>query len=150
MRRRISSLHTFSTKFVVPVVAPVFVLFFFFVEASFGNVSPESVVFRIIVLASFFLYFYFISWQIKYVAIDSDNLYVSNYFREITVPIADIDHVTEFLLSEPRRITIQLRTPSEFGPKIVFLGTYRGFAFLSPHPIVDELQSLALRKYMAR
>ena len=76
---------------------------------------------------------------------DDRNLYVSNYRKEITVPISEIEEVREFLLSEPRRVTIRLRNPTEFGQNIRFLATYRAFAFLSPHPIVDELTQMAYR-----
>lgn len=86
---------------------------------------------------------------LKKVSIDDHNLYVSNYRTEITIPITEITDVREFLFSEPRRVTIHLRNPTEFGSKIIFLATYRAFAFLSPHPIVDELIQMSVRRTMA-
>ena len=54
--------------------------------------------------------------------------------------------MNEFILSDPTRITIGLREPSEFGQKIVFLGTYRFGGWLAgSHPIVKELRALAAK-----
>ncbi len=88
------------------------------------------------------------SWDLKKVSVDDRNFYVSNYRTEITIPISEIAHVGEFLFSEPRRVTIKLHHATEFGDKIVFLATYRAFAFLSPHPVVDELVQMTVRRTM--
>ncbi len=94
----------------------------------------------------FFLIFTtWLGWGLKWVAIDDANkrLYVSNYRKEISIPFSEIAHVSEFILSDPRRITIKLHHPTEFGQKIVFLSTYRFGGWLAgPHPIVKELQGL--------
>ncbi|HRI02761.1 MAG TPA: hypothetical protein PLL77_03365 [Pyrinomonadaceae bacterium] len=69
---------------------------------------------------------------------------VLNSRKEVSIPFSEIDDVSESIFSDPRRITIKLRNPTEFGQKIAFLGTYRfGGIFAGPHPIVAELQALA-------
>jgi hypothetical protein len=95
-----------------------------------------------LIAIAFLLSSVWMSWPLKIVKIDDNNLYVSNYQKELTIPIAEISKVTEFIFSEPRRITIHLKTSTDFGQKIVFLGTYRFFAFFTPHPIVAELRKL--------
>lgn len=94
----------------------------------------------------FFLVFtLWLAWGLKWVAIDApnDQLYVSNYRKEIAIPFSEIADVTEFILSDPRRITVRLRNETGFGKKIVFLGTYRFGGWLAgSHPIVKELREL--------
>ena len=139
MPRRISTLLTFPYKF----ISPIFLVFWLFVVMEARDLV--FLVFGVLI----FGFNVWLSWGLKKISIDDNNLYVSNYRREITIPITEIDDVREFILSEPRRVTIHLKNPTEFGQKIIFLATYRWFAFLSPHPIVDELTQLAYRKIMA-
>lgn len=146
MPRRISSSLTFFYKFASFPLVAVWLIFF----ALFGAIDDPggAIPFAVfgLMIAGFWIW---MSWKLKKVSIDDRNLYVSNYRTEVTVPITDIEDVREFLLSEPRRVTIYLKQPTEFGSKIVFLATYRAFAFLSPHPIVDELIQMSYRQTMA-
>lgn len=83
-------------------------------------------------------------WPLKQVSIYGDKLYVSNFRREIAVPISEIVDVRGNILArEPQRVTIYLRNPTEFGSKIIFIAQHRWFGGWSTHPIVDELLSLA-------
>ena len=95
---------------------------------------------------AFLFYTLLLFWPLKKVVIDDNNLYVSDFHTEITIPFSEIERVSEFVLSEPRRVTIRLKNPTRFGRKIVFLATYRAFAFFSSHPIVSELRELARRQ----
>jgi len=88
----------------------------------------------------------FIWWQcarLKVVHIDENFLYVSNFLKEIAIPLSNICEVTESLWSNVHPVTIHLKSPSEFGNKIVFMPTQRMFAFFTPHPVVDEIKRLA-------
>ena len=138
MPRRISTLLTFPYKF----ISPIFLVFWLFVVMEARDLV--FLVFGVLI----FGFNVWLSWGLKKISIDDNNLYVSNYRREITIPITEIDDVREFILSEPRRVTIHLKNPTEFGQKIIFLATYRWFVFLSPHPIVDELIQMAYRKIL--
>jgi hypothetical protein len=79
----------------------------------------------------------------KKVSIHGDKLYVSNFRREIAVPVSEIVNVRGNILTDPQRITLYLRNPTEFGSKIIFLAKYRWFGRWSTHPIVEELLALA-------
>lgn len=87
-----------------------------------------------------------ILFPLKRVKIDgySGILYVSNYFKEITVPLSEIKDVQEDDELRWRLIKISLKTPTEFGRQIKFLPytELRGWK-LKEHSLVRELKKLA-------
>lgn len=88
----------------------------------------------------------FIYWsciRLKEVSVDDDFLYVSNYLKEISIPLSEIYDVTENMWLNSHPVTIHLQSPSEFGDKITFMPKVRLFSFLSSHPVVEELKELA-------
>lgn len=98
-----------------------------------------------------FLFFWIIGavliyWEcvrLKEVSVDEEYLYVSNYLKEIAIPLSEILDVTENRWVNLHPVTIHLKSSSEFGDKIVFMPTTRFFSFFSSHPIVSELKNLA-------
>lgn len=87
----------------------------------------------------------FLLWdtvRLKVVNVDEHFLYVSNYLKEITIPLADIYDVTENVWLNTHPVTIHLKSRSEFGNRIVFMPKTR-FLFFSSHPVVKELKQLA-------
>jgi hypothetical protein len=84
------------------------------------------------------------------VRVDDNFLYVSNYLKEITIPLSQIYDVTENLWINIHPVTIHLKTPSEFGDKIKFMPTVRYFAWFQSHPIVEELKELSAAKQFLR
>ena len=144
--RRISSAFTFPYKYLLPIGYVLGFLSFLVWGLPFPTGDRVAMwVFPLAVAAAVLTTIGF--WPIKRVLIDENSklLYVSNYRREIAIPFSEIADVTEFKWNDPRRITIHLRNESEFGKKIVFLGTYRfGGAWAGSHPVVKELQNLAL------
>lgn len=146
MPRQISSRFTFYYKFALVPLTVLSCIFFWVVTKpadGIGSLIP-FIAFWIVM----FSFWFWMSLGLKKVSVDDRNLYVSNYRTEITIPLTEVSDVREFLLSEPRRVTIYLRSPTVFGSKIVFLATYRAFAFLSPHPIVDELIQMSYRRIL--
>jgi len=88
----------------------------------------------------------FILWGgagLKRVRLDSTSLYVSNYMKEITVPLNMIADVTENRWINIHPVTVHFRVNTEFGQKITFMPTVRFFSIWSSHPIVAELKHLA-------
>ena len=88
----------------------------------------------------------FILWGcagLKRVRTDSENLYISNYRREISVPMTMISDVTENRWINIHPVTVHFRTAIEFGQSITFMPTTRMFGFFSSHPVVPELKQLA-------
>jgi hypothetical protein len=80
---------------------------------------------------------------LKRVRVDENFLYVSNYLREISVPLDLIIEVTEIRWLNIHPVAIYFRDATEFGRKITFMPTTRIFGFFSSHPVVSELRGLA-------
>ena len=79
---------------------------------------------------------------LKRVCLDSTQLRVSNYRREISIPLTLIADVTQNRWLNLHPITIHFRGPTEFGQAVTFIPTVRFFN-RGVHPIVEELKSLA-------
>ena len=82
---------------------------------------------------------------LKRVAIDGEQLVVSNFIRTIRIDPSNITGVTQkswygFYLSY---VQIHLKNPTVFGDKISFIPTVCLSAIIEPHPIVSELKKLA-------
>ncbi len=74
----------------------------------------------------------FIYWsciRLKEVSVDENFLYVSNYMKEVSIPLSEIYDVTENVWLNIHPVTIHLKSPSEFGDKIIFMPKVR-LAFL--------------------
>ena len=85
----------------------------------------------------------FILWGcagLKRVRMDSVNLYISNYLREISVPLTMISDVTENRWINIHPGTIHFRNATRFGQKVTFMPTIRLFGLWSSHPVVTELR----------
>jgi hypothetical protein len=88
----------------------------------------------------------FILWicaPLKRVHLDGTMLLVSNFRREIRVPLASIARVWETRWINIHPVTIELRAPTEFGRRIVFMPRVSWFLRWRSHPVVTELRALA-------
>jgi hypothetical protein len=88
--------------------------------------------------------FWYAGFRLKRVRIDNEHLLISNYVREIRIPLRDLEEVTENRWWSHHPVTLHLRSESVFGTRIVFIPKTRLFAFWTSHPIVKELRQLAL------
>jgi len=151
MRRNLSSIQTIIMKIFFPGLWTV-IFSAAILSVFFGRVhGPESlprwgyVLFWIGGLV-------FVWWgsvRLKVVSVDNDFLYVSNYLKEIAIPLSDIYDVTENVWLNTHPVTIHLKSPSEFGDKILFMPKTR-FSMFSSHPVVKELKQLAGLKLRGR
>lgn len=110
-----------------------------------GSVASEPIKYQFLFM--WFLGTAFILWYctgLKKVNMDSKNLYVSNYFKEIIIPLSEMSAVDENRWINIHPVTIHLKSESEFGKKIVFMPSSRMFGFFSSHPIVSELRSFII------
>ena len=148
--RTLSSAQTFVMKFVFPIVwisGFGFGTLALWVGAINGPTShgapPEM---KWVFLGAWIAGTAFILWGcagLKRVRMDRDFLYVSNFRREIVVPLSSIGSVTESRWISIHPVTIHLRVPTEFGDKVTFMPTARLFGFRSSHPVVNELRRAA-------
>ena len=81
--------------------------------------------------------------SVKKVRLDATALHVSDYSRQIAVPLAEIESVSENWWMSHHPVTIHLRHNTEFGRKITFIPKFRLLPFWRTHPIVNELRTLA-------
>jgi hypothetical protein len=88
----------------------------------------------------------FIWWgygRLKRVRVDGTSLYISNYRKEITVPLREIRMVSENRWINIHPVTIEFWVGTAFGQRIVFMPQAQTFAFFGSHPVVAELRRLA-------
>ena len=86
----------------------------------------------------------FIYWwcaRLMRVVMTDRELRISNYLREIVVPLSDVDQVTENRWVNGHPVTVQFVRRTDFGHRIVFMPRVRPFALFSSHPIVAELRA---------
>jgi hypothetical protein len=81
--------------------------------------------------------------RLKRVRADANNIYVSNYIREVAIPLANVCDVTESRLLNWHPVRIHFRDPTSFGTSIVFMPKIRWLGLWSSHPVVGELKKLS-------
>jgi hypothetical protein len=149
MRRTLSSGRTFLLKFVFPTVwvagfaAGTALLFTAggFTDRNGFPTPPEMkwIFLGVTVAGALVLYWFCI--RLKRVDVDEHWLYVSNFTREIRIPLADIEEVTENRWVSSRPVTVQFRRENEFGSEIIFMPRTRWWKFWRAHPVVGELEA---------
>jgi hypothetical protein len=148
--RTISSDQTFGAKFVAPVLV---VLIFDVAAVALWwdpagwpmNLIPASTdpirwVFAVVAVLLTIGSLWF-GARLKAVKVDDDALYISNFRREIVVPLGDIESVDVEGWSTSQVVAVNFRVDTPFGRKIVFMPKLR-FLTLGHPPVVAELQQL--------
>jgi hypothetical protein len=121
------------------LLAILFSIGFYFDPSEF---FPDGAVGLLMLVAATMLF----AWhggRMKFVSVDSDNLYVSGYRKSTVIPLGDI----QFVHYSPGvgLVNIRLRAPSEFGSTFAFMPTWANglLAFFGQPSIVEELRGLA-------
>ncbi|MEO6690024.1 MAG: hypothetical protein ABIS07_01510 [Dokdonella sp.] len=143
----LSSAQTFIMKFVFPAIwismfgAATLALWSGSMQARNGQNLPMEMkwVFLFGWIAGSAMILWFCA-PLKRVRMDGAILHVSNYLREIAVPLTSIDRVAENRWINIHPVTIHFRRTTEFGDAIRFMPTARMFGFFSAHPVVAELE----------
>lgn len=150
MSREISSSTTSLNRIgilIFPAVALVLLIISTFQSFRIGGRGNNMPVFLILLL--FFVGCGYANWiwSFKYVAVDSDNLYITqnDFFnqRTIAIRLTGVEKVRQsfFQRSKPERVTIYFYEPNEFGTYITFIPKWR-FLHFYDHPIVEELNQI--------
>lgn len=143
MQRSLSSAQTFFMKLVFPPLWAV--LFGWLVLSDRGHpaaAQPPTLLLFLLWCAGMASMLW-MCVPLKRVRMDGKNLYISNYFREIRVPLSAVVEVTENRWFNIHPVTIHFRRPTEFGQRITFMPTARLFTNWSSHPVVEELRQAA-------
>ena len=77
--------------------------------------------------------------RLKRVCLDDKAIYISNYLKEIRVPLKNVIGVSENRWINIHPVTLTFRDETHFGLSVVFMPTVR-FSFLSSHPVVSEIR----------
>jgi hypothetical protein len=130
MKKRISSPFTFFFKIVTPSLwagLGIFALCRALFEPYTGQLFA-TVLFLIVWTAAPLLTNYWNNLPLKKVSIDNESLYVSNYIKEIRIPLSSVDDVKASAYPwlgwwrwPPYRVVIMLEDYSEFGNKILII-----------------------------
>ena len=95
----------------------------------------------------------FIWWscvRLKRVRVDRQSFYVSNYLKEIALPLTIIERVSENRWINIRPVTLYFRRATEFGHEIVFMPKTRmTMVIWRPHPVVDEIKRMVEQAALA-
>ena len=82
-----------------------------------------------------------LTWRLKRVRVEDDALLVSNFRREVRVPLRDVVGVRQRLFPVAGSITIDLARETPFGREITFFPQRRGL-FGAEGPTMRELRAL--------
>jgi hypothetical protein len=153
MRHTISSGQTFFMKFVFPAVwltgfAAVTVALFTGGRITNPDGLPPPTEMKWLFFGATVIGGLFLFWccmRLKRVELDDDSLHISNYLREVRVPLRDIEEITENRWINIRPVTLEFRRDTEFGPRITFMPKTRWWGFWRAHPVVGELEAAARR-----
>lgn len=130
MRRPLSSELTFFWKVIFPTLwlggfgtGIVFVL----AQADMGggvNSNGPSGIICVLPVAllggAFILYVW--CMRLKSVSMDDEALYVSNYLKQVRIPLTDVRKVEQHCIPNTHPIEITFNRPTPFGGSIVFMG----------------------------
>jgi hypothetical protein len=149
--RRLSSSFTFFYKRVFPVLWIGFVLIVFGLQIwatqhvrahpPSQSLFPLALMPLFMVGVMFLLYRKLLYDLLDEVWLDGDDLVVKNRGEKIRVALRDVMNVNATAMTNPRRVTLMLRTDSRFGRNLTFMpASPRGFmSAFKPDPIATEL-----------
>ena len=138
----LSSRQTYFMKVILPVVW----IGGFGAGTAFlwaGNGAPDQMKWTFLtVLIVGIVSFWWMCAPLKKVRIDGGTLYISNFRKEIALPLDDVERVSENRWVNFRPVTIHLRRATEFGNKIEFMPKARFILPWQSHPVVDEIRQM--------
>ena len=106
-----------------------------------GHVPPFFAVIWVAGAAAGTAYVLWIASRIKVVSLDSQCLYVIDDGREVAVPLGQITGVRESMLSQPKRVIVELADSALSTRELVFVPLRaHGLSTLVSASIVDELR----------
>jgi hypothetical protein len=143
MRRPLSSEITFIWKVIFPAVwiggfavGTILMLGYLALDGGNGKGPPAEMIWGmplILLVGSFFLYFW--CMRLKSVSMDDEALYVSNYLKEVRIPLSEVQKVEQDSIPNTHPITVTFARPTAFGKTIVFMGRMGLFDWKDIDPV---------------
>lgn len=143
--QRVSTNLTIFYKIFLPTFWIVFfssfgVYVWFFNTGHIGTISAST--FKILYLIFFIIFiglFFYTLMRLKRVEMDSQSVYVTNYFKHFQYPYDNIEKIVEAPFPFIRVVTIYFKQSGHFGEKIFFVPSKKRFQkFLINHPDVSK------------
>jgi hypothetical protein len=149
-RQLISSKWTVTYKFVLPAGWITLFgwgtlgLFTYAFHDSHGGLPPPQLkwVFLVVWLIGSIVW-YRSCIPLKRVLISGGDLIISNYAREVRVPLARIRRISEGRFQNPRSKRLVFNKDIRFGASVLFMPTQRFLWPWQEHPIASELRRLS-------
>ena len=135
--QRLSSKYTSMYKAPFPILTIAFTVLFLLGLMTGARGTPPFP-FAVLGLIILLIYEYMLSVVVDEVWDAGDALIIRNKGQEDRIPLAAISDVHHSLVFNPPRVTLSLRSPNPFGPKIVFLAPIRFLSFLRD-PLIEKL-----------
>jgi hypothetical protein len=87
-----------------------------------------------------------LAWGLKRVRLRDDNLLVSNYLREVSIPLTDVASVRQRVFPHAGSITIEFRSETPFGRRVTFIPSGRLPRWYGDESVIlQELRALVAR-----
>ena len=144
--RRLSSSSTVFYKRVFPllwlaIVALVGTMLWLLPTRAGEPVWPQFLPLPFLLIVGFLVYRTLIAGLLDEVWLDGDDLLLKNRREQLRVALRDVMNINASTLTNPRRITVMLRTGSRFGRELSFIpASPRGlFSAFRPDPVATEL-----------
>ncbi len=141
MLKDVSSPLTAVNKFISPLIFLGVIIYALYQANLVFHLSLISSLIDLALVAIILFLLVIPAMKVKRVAFDENYLYVSNYFKEIQVPLSNIAEVSQSFWQRGRseRVSIRFKEPTVFGGKIFFYPSLRILG-QGEHPVVDEIK----------
>jgi len=106
-----------------------------------GSLPPSEIRWQFLafwIIGSLFIWWFCI--RLKRIRLDDKTLYISNYFKEIRVPLENVAGVSENRWINTHLVTLVFKNKTQYGISVVFMPTVRWISFFSSHPVVSEIR----------
>jgi hypothetical protein len=103
-------------------------------------INPRFDLFFLLLFLIITAFIYWSCCRLKKVERFDNLLRISNYFREIEVPLTEVESVSGNIFMRPELIWLTFRRPTMFGSKIVFMPRWRVLSGWTRNPLVAQLQ----------
>ena len=145
MSRKISSRQTALAKFVIPAAifaaAAALLTIFFAVPLLSDEPFTTGGALISLVVAGVLIRWGSAYVSLKAVSLDGRRLLVSNYRKQIAVPLSEVRRVAEVEQFKQKLVVLSLKRPTEFGREIKFLPRAQPRLW-KEHSVVGELKEL--------
>ena len=145
MEQNITSNWTYFYKIILPIA---FIPWAGFsrMKSAFPPTDPHSHVMFWVFIGAWILiggWVFWFAYRLKIVKMDNKYLYVSNLLKVIRIPISDIAKIKESTWSRTNHVVLTLKSPSEFGSKIVFIPKKRYETITGKESVMESIKEMA-------